>query len=167
MPLCLQNRISLDRLCRLYGQHNVCFVIDVETHTVFAKRPEQEHVVRLLSARSETEAGWERALQRHRTSLRLEPFAKLDLACVFRKHILGIEKSKCIRVPEGRCVNVEDENGKVVFSFKAPKEFYACGNGNEICVEIEQTNKLTIFDQPNCKGTQREREETLLFCQPA
>jgi len=83
-----------------------------------------------------------------------------------KDHVVGIEKSKCVSVPKGSCVNVEDDDGKFLFSFKSPDNFYACGNGTEICKETPQTNELTIYSEKNCQGTSSKSRETLLFCSP-
>jgi len=158
---------SLRDVCRFVGRTRVAFVVDLSSNEIYLKAKLRARVAKLLEANSKDHRTWQLNLMGQARRLSVQPFSGLDQSRRFSGHVVGISKSDCIRVPEGRCVNVVDDDDKVAFSFKAPKEFYACSPGEKICIETEQTNTLTIYDKPGCAGPSRVSKETLLFCQPA
>lgn len=149
------------------GERKVVFVLDPDGRRIYVDRAAHDSLIRGLGARHLGGKEWEIPWCGELEKFHELPLGELDRFARWRGHVIGISKSKCVLYKEGRCINMIDEDGTPSGSFKAPKEFYGCGTGDEICKEIEQTLELDVYPEPNCKGTPKKQSITLDLCTPA
>lgn len=149
------------------GRSPLLAMLDPASKKVFVRTGAESQVMSLFQAKSTTEEGvWLVEHSRANGLYRLATLTAVSLKQPLEKGMLfALEKNECVPVAKDSCVNIYDvDTHEFLYSWKAVRDTEWCVPGDDTCVEIWQTNTVTVYPDEDCKGEPFESEEEWAFC---
>lgn len=163
-------RLGVTRLDEVYGEgrrRSALALIDPQERTVYTSEPVADRVKKLFRVKEDRGAVWVIDHPQARGEYQVRPLQKLDFQRPIRAgDIVAVGDLFCRDYPKDTCIDFYEDDGSFSYSWKAVETVYLCAREPGDCVDIWQTNKVTVYAEKGCKGAATEQEEAMAFCTP-
>lgn len=164
-------QMGITRIAQLFdpaAEHPLIGFIDSRSSTVYVAPGTEERVKKLFHVREDKGATWVIDFAKARGEFKVMSMEQLDRnRLIDASDVYARGNLFCQTYKQGTCINFFFDDGRFAFSWIATTDVGLCITSAGDCVDLPQTNQVTLFPGKDCKGRGVPQQETFFFCVPA